>query len=63
MLKAITALHLLVFLAACQTVPVGDFCQIASPIRPSVKDNLTDGTQSQILKLNRYGEKACKWKP
>ncbi|MDX0180832.1 hypothetical protein GOC16_08200 [Sinorhizobium meliloti] len=48
--------------AGCATSS-GDFCQITSPIRPSIKDNLTDGTQTQILKLNRYGEKVCKWKP
>ena len=40
-----------------------EFCAVASPIRPSVNDALTEETQAQILKLNRYGEQSCRWKP
>ena len=56
------ALGGLSFIAGCATTPSGDFCDIASPIRPSVSDTLTDGTAEQILKHNRFGAQACGWK-
>jgi len=52
----------MISLAGCATSS-GDFCAVASPIRPSVNDVLTDGTQAQILKLNRFGASSCGWKP
>ena len=55
------ALGSAIFLSGCATT-AGDFCDVASPIRPSVSDTLTDGTAAQILKLNRYGAQACGWK-
>ncbi|WP_376742522.1 hypothetical protein [Ensifer canadensis] len=51
----------MISLAGCATS--GEFCAVASPIRPSVNDVLTEDTQAQILKLNRYGEQSCRWKP
>lgn len=48
-------------MAGCATTS-GDFCDVASAIRPSVHDVLTDGTTEQILKHNRYGARACGWK-
>lgn len=45
----------------CATVPSGDFCSVASPIRPSVKDVLTDGTAAQILTHDKTGAKLCGW--
>lgn len=46
----------------CAISRSGDFCDVASAIRPSVQDVLTDGTTEQILKHNRYGAIACGWK-
>lgn len=48
--------------AGCATTTGGDFCDVASAIRPSTADALTDGTTEQILKHNRYGAQACGWK-
>lgn len=41
----------------------GDFCDVASVIRPALVDQVTDGTKDQIVKHNRYGEKHCGWRP
>jgi len=49
-------------MAGCGTTQKGEFCDVASPIRPSVSDSLSDGTAEQILKHNRYGAMACGWK-
>lgn len=49
-------------IAGCATSS-GDFCDVADPLRPSADDRLTAGTKMQMLKINRYGEKACGWKP
>jgi hypothetical protein len=48
--------------AGCVTTTGGDFCDVATAIRPSTADRLTDGTAEQILKLNRYGAQACGWR-
>ncbi len=48
--------------AGCATTTGGNFCDVASAIRPSVEDRLTEGTAEQILKHNRYGAQACGWK-
>lgn len=52
----------LAFLNGCETANSG-FCAVASPIRPSVSDHLTEGTQRQILAHNEYGRSACHWRP
>jgi len=41
---------------------MSDFCLVASPIRPSVEDQMTDGTKRQILAHNEYGARACNWR-
>ncbi|RVH87729.1 hypothetical protein CN204_04140 [Sinorhizobium meliloti] len=46
-----------------KTIRSSEFCAVTTPIRPSTKDALTDGTTTQILKLNKFGERACGWKP
>lgn len=48
-------------MAGCATAS-GDFCGVASPIRPSVRDVLTDGTASQILAHDKVGARLCGWK-
>lgn len=54
---------ILVSLAGCATTPSGDFCDVASVIRPSVQDQMTDGTKRQLLAHNEYGARSCGWKP
>lgn len=49
-------------LAGCTTTG-GDFCLLASPIRPSASDVLTEGTARQILTFNETGARVCAWKP
>lgn len=49
-------------IAGCAT-DSGNFCDVTDPLRPSVEDRLTAGTKVQMLKVNRYGEKVCGWKP
>ncbi|KFC62793.1 hypothetical protein FF80_03360 [Devosia sp. LC5] len=48
-------------LAGCGTTS-GNFCDVASAIRPSVQDDMTDGTKRQIVSHNNYGEAACGWR-
>jgi hypothetical protein len=56
-------MSMLASLSGCATSrPAGDFCDVASPIRPSRQDVLTDGTKVQLLKYLEYGAKACGWK-
>lgn len=52
-------------LAGCQTVPKGNFCQIAHPIRLSQKaiDALSDAEVAKLLAFNRKGTALCHWKP
>ncbi|UXN73360.1 hypothetical protein N8D56_21170 [Devosia sp. A8/3-2] len=50
-------------LNGCATTTPGDFCLVASPIRPSVEDQVTDGTKRQIVSHNAYGAAACGWRP
>ena len=52
----------IVCLGGCATAGSGDFCAVASPIRPIVKDVLTDGTVRQILAHDETGAKLCGWK-
>lgn len=40
-----------------------DFCQVSSPIRPSIEDVFSDSTARQILAHNLTGDKICGWKP
>lgn len=40
----------------------GDYCAVASAIRPSVHDTLTTGTKQQILTHNTVGARLCGWK-
>jgi hypothetical protein len=49
-------------IAGCATTS-GDFCDVASAIRPSVDDSVTDGTKRQIIAHNEFGAKVCGWKP
>jgi uncharacterized lipoprotein YajG len=48
-------------LAGCATD--GQFCQAASPIRPSTNDRLTNGTIDQLLAHNLTGAELCGWSP
>jgi hypothetical protein len=52
----------LVLLGGCATT-TGDFCDVASAIRPSKHDGMTEGTQKQVLAHNTYGARYCGWKP
>lgn len=63
MVKVI-ALTSLLFLTACQTVPKGDFCDIAKPIRVSqeVIQVMTDQEVAEALAHNQKGARLCKWK-
>ena len=47
--------------SGCATSKVGNFCDVASPIRPSKADVVTDGTKIQIIKHNKYGADHCGW--
>lgn len=49
-------------LHGCATTSEGNFCDVASAIRPSVDDTLTPGTKTQILKHDTYGAAHCGWK-
>jgi hypothetical protein len=42
---------------------MGTDCDWAEPIRPSRADQLTPGTQRQILAHNEIGAKICGWQP
>jgi hypothetical protein len=48
------------FASGCATVISGEFLWTA-PIRPSVRDALTIGTQRQILEHNKKGVEFCDW--
>lgn len=57
-------------LAGCSTTPTGgskggSFCDVSRPIRiaPEAVDALTTEQAREALSHNRYGEKACGWKP
>lgn len=54
---------MLASLSGCATAPTSEFCLVVSPIRPSVQDQMTDGTKRQILAHNEYGARACGWRP
>lgn len=47
-------------LSGCVT---GNYCDIASPVRPSVEDAMTEGTKRQILVENEKIAKLCGVKP
>lgn len=53
---------LAVFLAGCGISLTAE-CDWAEPIRPSQADDLTPGTQRQILVHNETGAKLCGWQP
>lgn len=53
---------LAVFLAGCG-ISLTSECDWAEPIRPSQADDLTPGTQRQILVHNETGAKLCGWQP
>ncbi|AVX04362.1 hypothetical protein MXMO3_01837 [Maritalea myrionectae] len=55
-----TMILMIGLLSGCATV-TGNFCDVADPIRPSVSDDFTIGTQRQILAHNEYGARACGW--
>lgn len=41
----------------------GNYCDIASPVRPSVEDQMTEGTKRQILMENDKLAKLCGVRP
>ena len=49
-------------LAGCG-ISFGADCDWAEPILPSRADQLTPGTQRQILAHNEVGSKLCGWQP
>lgn len=55
----------LVLLAGCQSVPAGDFCDVARAIRLSAASvaALSDREVGAILEHNRKGAAMCGWKP
>lgn len=63
MVKALT-LAMLVALAACQTVPRAQFCQIAKPIRPSQQtiDAMSDREVTELLSFLEKGKRLCGWR-
>lgn len=48
-------------LSGCVTS--GNYCDVARPIRPSVNDQMTGGTQEQILTENKKLAALCGIKP
>lgn len=59
----ISALMLSALLLAACSATGGNFCDMASPIRPSSQDQLSEGTASQVLAHNRTGAGRCGWRP
>jgi len=56
---------LVLFLAACQTIPVdGDFCRRNQPLRfsPEQVDAMTDEQAKRVLAHNKRGAALCGWK-
>lgn len=52
----------LVLLAACQTAPSGDFCDLNEPNRNPVED-MTPAEARTALEHNLKGAKLCGWAP
>lgn len=42
---------------------IGDFCDVASPIRPAKADQVADTTKAQVIAHNLYGAQHCGWRP
>jgi hypothetical protein len=51
---------IVVSLSGCVT---GSYCDVARPIRPSVEDQMSEGTKRQILAENEKMQKLCGVKP
>lgn len=51
----------LVFASGCVTS--GNYCDVARPVRPSVHDELTEGTARQILAENEKLADLCGVRP
>ncbi len=51
-------------IAGCAARNAADFCEVASPIRPSAGAAAAMDRQDKasILKHNEYGAKACGWR-
>ena len=47
-------------LSGCVT---GNYCDVARPVRPSVEDQMSEGTKRQILVENEKIAKLCGVKP
>lgn len=64
MVKGLT-LAALILLSACQTVPKGNFCSTAEPIRlpKAAIATLSFEKQKDVLAHNLKGAKLCGWKP
>ena len=58
----ILTLSLISSLAGCAIKQAAE-CDWATPIRPSVSDELSLGTQRQILTHNSLGAEICGWAP
>ncbi|WP_043538927.1 hypothetical protein [Salinarimonas rosea] len=63
MIRVLALLAVLVVVGCARTV--GDFCDVASPIRlePETIDRLTDDELDLALAHNDYGAAACSWSP
>ena len=61
-MRRIMLAWLAVSLAGCG-ISLTSECDWAEPIRPSQADDLTPGTQRQILAHNETGAKLCGWQP
>ena len=59
---------LLISISACLggcAKMAGDFCDVASPIKPtaSAVAAMSDREKADILKHNEHGKEACGWQP
>lgn len=52
-------------IAGCTSIPKGDFCDIAKPLRPTAEqiDAMSDAQVREMLAHNRKGLALCRWKP
>ena len=60
-----TLLAVVTILAACQSAPQAQFCQIAKPMRPTAAeiDAMTDQSIAAMLSHNERGKVLCGWRP
>lgn len=53
----------MIALSVSGCVTAGSYCDIARPVRPSIEDQMTEGTKRQILAENSKLEKLCGVRP